>query len=237
MIVGATSNIGCEIVKSLDSDKHRLVLVGRNKQKLEELNKQLSQDCIVIVMDLEKEYEYEKVFYEIKKQNIKLDGMIYCSGICYLETAKAMDYDKLKTMFDINLFGFYGLSAAFSSPKYSNKGATIIGVSSYSAITLEKGMSAYAISKAAMNAQAKVFAKEFIKRKITINTIMPANTESKMGTRNNPWTAEEIVEVEKKQPLGLVTYKSIIDLVNLLLSDSGKYITGETIVISAGYGM
>ena len=96
-------------------------------------------------------------------------------------------------------------------------------------------MSAYAMTKEAMNVQVQVLANEFLKRRIRINTVMPACVKSKMNGVENIWTEEEIMLTEQKQPLGLIPIASVVKLVLFLLSDDAEYITGETIAMSAGY--
>ena len=96
-------------------------------------------------------------------------------------------------------------------------------------------MSAYAMSKEAMNIQVQVLSKEFAKRKIRINTIMPANVMSKMDCENNDWSEEELTVVNSKQPFGIIPIENIVEIIKFLLSDTARFITGETLSVSAGY--
>ena len=91
------------------------------------------------------------------------------------------------------------------------------------------------MTKEAMNTQVQILAKEFLKRRIRINAVMPANVMSKMCDDNNDWTEEEIAELTRKQPLGVIPIANVIHTVQFLLSEDAKYITGECIGISAGY--
>ena len=161
--------------------------------------------------------------------------MVYCAGICSITPIKAMDMDALKDMFQINVFAFYQMCKCFAQRSVSEKGSVIVGVSSYAAVTREAGMSAYAMTKEAMNVQVQVLAKEFLKRKITINTVMPANVKSKMACECNDWTEKEIGNVESRQTLGIIPIEAVVNTILFLMSEAGKYITGENLAISAGY--
>lgn len=235
MIVGASSGIGREIAKRLSSSETTVVLVARRKDKLLALQSDLSGKSLVIPCDLTKIEEIESVFSVLEGENIRLDGLIYCAGIVFVKTLKTMDKNDLENMFRVNVFGFYEMCRCFQKVKLSNKGAAIVGISSYAATSKEVGMSAYSMTKEAMNVQVQTLAKEFLKRKIRINTVMPANVMSKMGDDNNLWTEQEIEAINKKQPLGIIPISSVVDLVLFLLSDYAKYITGESVAISAGY--
>ena len=69
---------------------------------------------------------------------------------------------------------FIELGKYFSKRKYSNDGSSIVVMSSMAAYEMEKGMAAYASSKAAVNAVVKVMAKEMADRRIRVNGVAPA---------------------------------------------------------------
>lgn len=235
LVAGASSGMGRETAIQLSDNDTTVVLVSRRKDALENVQKELAGDSIVIPCDLTKSEEIRYLFQVLADKKIKLDGMVYCAGICFTKALKVMDEGDLENMFRINVFGFYEMCRHFQKVKVSNKGAAIVGISSYAAVSRETGMSAYAMTKETMNVQVQVLAKEFLKRKIRINTVMPAYVMSKMNGVENVWTEEEIIQAEQKQPLGLIPIASVVKLILFLLSDDAEYITGETIAMSAGY--
>lgn len=235
MITGASSGIGREMAKQLSNEDTTVILLARREERLQELKKELNGHGIVMSCDLTNAEEIESAFEELRKQDIKLDGLVYCAGVCFTKSIKVMRSHDIEKMFRINTFGFYETCRQFQKVKASNRGASIVGVSSYAAVEKEAGMSAYAMSKEAMNVQASVLAKEFTKRKIRINTVLPANVMSKMACENNDWTEEEIADIERKQPLGIIPIDNVVKVIRFLLSEDARYITGESIAISAGY--
>ncbi len=72
-------------------------------------------------------------------------------------------------MYQIHPMAFIELGKYFSKRKYSNDGSSIVVMSSMAAYEMEKGMAAYASSKAAVNAVVKVMAKEMADRRIRVN--------------------------------------------------------------------
>lgn len=235
LITGASNGIGREVAKQISNKDTTVILAARRRDKLELVQSELEGEGIVIPCDLTKKEDIASLFHALQERGIKLDGMVYCAGICFIKPIKAMETDDLERMFRVNVFGFYEMCRLFANRSVSNRGAVIVGVSSYAAASRESGMSAYAMTKEAMNVQVQVLAKEFVKRKIRINTVMPANVMSKMACENNEWTEEEIAGVESKQPLGVISIESVAEVIRFLMSDAAKYITGETIAISAGY--
>lgn len=235
LITGASSGIGREVAKQISNKDTTVILVSRRREKLEIVRSELEGEGIVMPCDLTKNEDIAFVFETLKDMGIKLDGMVYCAGICFTKSVKVMEKDDLENMFRTNVFGFYEMCRNFQKAKVSNKGAAIVGVSSYAAVTKEMGMSAYAMTKGAMNIQVQVMAKEFLKRKIRVNTVMPAIVMSKMDTNHNIWKDEEIEWVNQKQPLGLIPIENVVRVIMFLLSEDAKYITGEALAISAGY--
>lgn len=235
LIAGASSGMGRETAIQLSNNETTIILVSRRRDALERVQKELIGDSIVIPCDLTNLEEIKNLFEVLSNKKIKLDGMVYCAGICFTKALKVMSEEDLENMFRINVFGFYEMCRHFQKVKVSNKGASIVGISSYAAVTREMGMSAYAMTKETMNVQAQVLAKEFLKRKIRINTVMPAYVKSKMNGDDNIWTEEEIAYAEQRQPLGLIPIASVVKVILFLMSDSAEYITGESIAMSGGY--
>ena len=235
LVTGASSGIGRETAMRLSDSDTTVILVARREDRLKKLQQEMAGQSVIVPCDLRKSSDIANVFQVLSERNIKLNGMVYCAGVGCIAPIKVMERESLEEMFQINVFAFYEMCRCFAQRNVSEKGSTIVGISSYSSVSCESGMSAYAMSKEAMNTQVKVLAKEFIKRKIRINTVMPANVMSKMACENNDWTEEEINSVESKQPLGIIPIENVVDMIMYLMSDAGKYITGETIAISAGY--
>lgn len=235
LVVGASSGIGREVAKQMSDETTIIVLVARREEKLKEIQEELSGKSLIIPCDICNQEDVERVFDTLKEQKIKLDGMVYCAGIWFTVPIKNMQREDLENMFRINVFGFYEMCRLFAGRSISNKGASIVGVSSYSAVLRESGMSAYAMSKEAMNVQVQVLAKEFVKRKIRINTVMPAIVMSKMASENNHWTEEELADVQRRQAFGIIPIENVVGVIKFLMSDDAQYITGESIAISAGY--
>ncbi len=235
LVTGASSGIGREVAKQISNEDTTVVLVARREDKLKELQLELMGPSVVIPCDLRRSVDIKNVFDVLSKQKIKLDGLVYCAGICFVKPIKIMEENELQDMFQINVFAFYEMCRYFSQVSVSNKGACIVGVSSYAAVSKEAGMSAYAMTKESMNVQTQVLAQEFLKRKIRINTVMPAHVMSKMAEDENTWTEEELEIVKCKQPLGIIPIDNVVKVIKFLLSRDAQYITGQSISINAGY--
>ena len=128
------------------------------------------------------------------------------------------------------------LKGVFLCTKYASKfmlkkrSGKIINISSIVGIIGNPGQANYSAAKAGVIGFTKTCAKEFASRGINVNAIAPGFIETEM-TEN--LKNEEII---KAIPLGkLGSCSQIAKLVLFLVSsDSGSYITGQTISIDGG---
>ncbi len=234
LITGATSGIGYEIACQFAREGADLVLTGRNEQKLSAMLTEFQGNAIAVPYDLMNTENIEKIFQITKEKIGKLDGMVHCAGMAENSIVKANDMDAMKRVMVLNAFSFVELGKYFSMKKYSNNESAIVAVSSIASILNDPGMVQYSASKAALNAEVKTMAKEFMKRKIRVNAILPANVNTEMFTSGVDVIEGFMEKALERQPLGIIDPEQIAYLAEFLLSENAKYITGELFVISGG---
>lgn len=235
LIVGASSGIGKVIASHLVSQDCLVVLLSRRIDKLRELSSSWGDNVLAFECDVTKTEDISKVFNCFESHEIKFSGMIYSAGVLDVKPAKNMPDGEIENIFAVNTFGFYNMCRMFQNRKYSYDGASIVAISSYASISKERGLSAYASSKAALNTLVEVLAKEFVKRSFRVNAILPGKTMSRMGSDIDEWSQEELEERAKGQSLGIIPLKEVVELVEYLLSEKSAHITGALLPISSGY--
>jgi len=72
VITGASSGIGLEFAYQLSAKGYSLVLTARNKDKLEQVIKDLPKETETVIADLEKEEECYRFFEQIKEKEIEV---------------------------------------------------------------------------------------------------------------------------------------------------------------------
>lgn len=234
LITGSTSGIGHEIACQFDQQGANLVLVGRTKEKLEKMEKEFNGNTAAVLYDLSDLENIEEIFRQCKAKIGKLDGMVHCAGSIEMNLIRANDIKAMKRQMDVNAFSFFELGKYFSMKKYSNNNSSIVAISSVAVFLNDPGMVQYSASKAALNAAVKTMAKEFIKRKIRVNAILPANVNTEMFTSGIGAIENFLEDALKRQPLGIIEPEQIAYLTEFLLSDNAKYITGELAVVGGG---
>lgn len=230
LISGATSGIGREAAYYLSENGYAVYLTGRNQEVLIQMSKEL-ENCIgTFALDLANVDLVQGLFDKIKSKEIKLDAFIHCAGLeGGLAPARLARFETLDLLMRVHYLSFVEMSKCFYNRQISNEGSAIIGLSSLAAYMCQRNSIDYSSSKAAMNASVKVLSKEFLKRGIRVNAILPANVDTPMSKN-----LKETFDIESIQPMGFVDPKQVVYLIEFLLSDKAKYITGALIPISAG---
>lgn len=234
LITGATSGIGYEMAHQFAEEGANLILTGRKQGKLADMETELPGNIVSVPFDLMNLGDIEEIFQTAKERLGKLDGMVHCAGMADNSIVKANDMDAMKRVMDLNAFSFVELGKYFSMNKYSVNGSAVVAVSSIASILNDPGMVQYSASKAALNAAVKTMAKEFLKRKIRVNAILPANVNTEMFTSGTDVIEDFMEKALERQPIGIIAPEQIAYLAEFLLSENAKFITGELLVIGGG---
>ena len=220
LIFGASSGIGKQVAFQLSQLGARLVLVGRNEEKLQEILEMLDGDghniLICDVSDFSAAQNAVKT--AVSMDNIKLDGCVFSAGIYAMLPLGAVTEEKINKIFATNIVSMMAIAKAFSSKRISNNGASFVSVSSRAAHLPDKSQGVYGASKAAINSYTVAVCPEAV------------DTEMGAGFKDN--TTQEAMQ--KIYPLGMLEAEDVADTIIFLLSDMSKKITGQSIWLSAG---
>lgn len=228
LVTGASSGIGEATARYLSEQGYSLVITARREDKLQKLAEELPASVLVYPMDMLELDSIQGIFEFCREKEIKLDGLVHCAGIGGKNPIRTANIQDLEQVMRINYLAFVELMKGYTARKVSNDNGSIVAISSLASHTCYGGTGGYAASKNALNAIVKVMAKEYARRKIRVNAILPAMVKTPMTESD----AEE--EVKKNQPYGFIEAKQIAYMIEFLLSDKSRFVTGSEIPISGG---
>ena len=78
LITGASSGIGLDMARYLATKKYELILVARDKEKLEKIQESLPTKVTIVVADLSNEQKVKELYVLTKKE--KIDVLINNAG-------------------------------------------------------------------------------------------------------------------------------------------------------------
>ena len=112
-------------------------------------------------------------------------------------------------------------------------GGRVINISSMGTRAVYPAMAVYAPAKAGLEALTRILAVELGKRGITVNAVSPGATATDMNERaRDPVIAAQIAQTVALGRVGQP--EDIADIVGLLASEDGRWITGQVIDASGG---
>ncbi len=145
LITGASSGIGLDMAKYLASQKHELILVAREKEKLEQVQKQLKTKVTIIVVDLAVEQKVKELYALTKKENI--DVLINNAGFGDCGYFTETDLNKELDMINTNVKAVHILTKLFLKDMEKKNFGYILNVASSAAFQPGPLMSTYYATK------------------------------------------------------------------------------------------
>ena len=234
VVTGGNAGIGFATAKEFIAQDAKVVITGRNQQTIDEAVTKLGSHAIGIRADAVNLNDTENLVAQVKSLYGKVDVLIVNAGVSFQELIGQITEEIFDTVADINFKG-----AVFTTEKFIpilNDGASIIHVTSVSAYTYAAGTSIYSASKAALTAYSKSASVELAGRKIRVNTVAPAMTETDMIYRGELGT-EEIHNFLKDKFMPFNRFakpEEIAKLISYLSSDEASFISGAEYTIDSG---
>jgi NAD(P)-dependent dehydrogenase (short-subunit alcohol dehydrogenase family) len=239
VITGASSGIGRAIALTCNALGAAVIANGRDRDRLESAKRESAHPDIFHVESLDLLADMDALPLWIKtlrEQYGKLGGLVCCAGHAGIMPVRDYARSVAGQLFDIHLHVPLLLSKGFADRRNNvGPGSSIVFLSSAAAIAKEAGLAAYGGAKAALSTAAAVLSKELAPQKIRVNTVAPAVVRTPMGEAYLSFLSDEAQEKElAAYPLGLGEPGDVAGMVAFLLSDAGKWITGQNIIMDGG---
>lgn len=240
VISGASSGIGQKCAISCAAMGAKISLLGRNIERLEQtLSSLQGPNHFVYRVDLTNEENVKNTVSEIVAKNGRVDGLINAAGISTTLPMRSVTKKVLEDLFENNVYSAYMLTKEISKVgHFSQKGGSIIFISSVMGSYGEVGKSSYAMTKGALQAGTKSLACELAAKKIRVNTISPGVIITPIN-ENLPHIKNEIKRglLESKHLLGFGKTSDVANSCIFLLSDAASWITGINLFVDGGYSV
>lgn len=238
LLTGATSGIGFETLKQLIAEGHTVYAIGRDFSKIGFFLKEHRSKIFDFNFDFSDVDKIDRLFIKFNLDNQKFDGLIHCAGIEETLPLSLYSPNKVKNLFDINVFSGIELLRHFIKKKYCNEGASIVFLSSVMGVLGQPGKIGYCATKSALLGLVKSSALEFAKRRIRINAVLPGITNTPMTQKLfTQMNQDQIEEIENMHPLGFGEVHDVVPTILFLISQNARWITGQSIVVDGGYSI
>ncbi|HGN7066443.1 TPA: SDR family oxidoreductase [Staphylococcus aureus] len=187
VVTGAGSGIGEAIETLLHEEGVKVILAGRNKDKLQNVANQLAQDSVKVVpTDVTKKEEVDELIKIAQQTFGGLDIVINSAG--QMLSSKITDYqvDEWDSMIDVNIKGtLYTTQAALPTMLEQSSGH-LINIASISGFEVTKSSTIYSATKAAVHTITQGLEKELAKTGVKVTSISPGMVDTAITAAYNP---------------------------------------------------
>ena len=182
LVTGASSGIGAELAKRLDSLGFRVILTARRADRLEALAAELDNAAAVITADLSKREECFRLYEETKKMNVSV--LVNNAGFGVIGDFDSTGLDRELSLIDVNCTAVHILTKLFLRDFIKRDRGYILNVGS-SAGLMPGGplMAAYYASKAYVVSLTRGIAEELRARGscVGISVLCPGPVETEFN--------------------------------------------------------
>ena len=182
LITGASNGIGLELAKIHASRGGDLVLVARNKAKLDELKAALENQFKVSVYTIGKDLSAinsaQEVYEETSKQNIQINYLINNAGFGDFGMFSETNWDKEHQMINLNITTLTLFTKLYLQDMVKRGSGKILNVASTASFQPGPTMAVYCATKAYVLSFTEAVSNEVSDKGITITALCPGATET-----------------------------------------------------------
>jgi NAD(P)-dependent dehydrogenase (short-subunit alcohol dehydrogenase family) len=235
LVTGASSGIGRACALRVAAVGGKIVVIGRNKDSLENLGVQAP---IAFTLDLVDEAAVKALIPRLKAEVGPLDGCVLAAGIHTFRPLMMENYQDIQRPWAVNVQSCLGFLAQLLRARLIAKGASVVLFSSAAARKAGAGAVSYAASKGAIESATHALALELASQKIRVNAISAGVVRTPMSEGFlGRLTAEQLAALEASHPMGFGEPEDIAGPVMFLLSSQASWITGAVLPVDGGYSV
>lgn len=237
VVSGASSGIGRAVAIQLARQGAGLVLIGRNRDRLEDTAKRAgARTCRLLQLDLSDLSGIMPAVKEAAAAAGRLYGLCHAAGIVDTLPLSATGPDKLQAMMQVNYIAGVELARSVTRRDLlSEEGGAVLFVSAVYGLIGKPGQIAYSGSKGAVAAAARAMAIELARRNVRVNVLSPGMVRTEMTEKALAGLSPQQVQALKDaHPLGFGSPEDIAHAATFLLSPESKWITGANLVVDGG---
>jgi len=237
VVAGAAGGLGSVLSRAFAQRGARLVLGDIDKPALDRLAAGWPKDksappAHFMAFDIRDEASNEALVDKAAEAFGGVDGAFNAAGVFALAPALELPEAAFRDSLDVNVTGSLLFSRA--ARKTMKRGGRIVHLASVSSFVANARYAAYASAKASLAHLIKVLAREWAPDGITVNGIGPAMAETRMIA---PYLKDPAFRAAALSVIPMGRFAVAEDLIGtavLLLSEGGRFITGQTICVDGG---
>lgn len=234
VVSGGSKGLGLSLCQALLAEGYHVATFSRNSsQPLQQLSEQYPQHLYWQAVDISVAEQLSAFVKNTKQQLGRVNYLVNSAGMAIEGLMTLMKAKDVSKMMQVNVEGAISLSQKCVKQMMVGGGGSIVNISSIVGHRGYKGVAAYAATKSALDGMTRAMAAELGSMGIRVNSVSPGFMETDMTSE---LTEKQIARITRRTPLGrLGTVDDVAAVVNFLLSDEARFVTGQTITVDGGF--
>jgi 3-oxoacyl-[acyl-carrier protein] reductase len=236
LVTGGTGGMGRVIAAKLGADGFDVAVAYAGSVDLADATvseiKEHGRRGAAFAADIADEEAVSALFDDVEDHFGHLDVVVHTAGINHPTTLTDLDLADFDEIHRVNVRGTFVVDQ--QAARRIRGGGSIVNLSSSMVRFAPPALSAYAASKAAVDALTRILAKELRGRDVTVNAVAPGPTATAAFLNSTP--AEEQEQLAALPPLGrLGRPGDIAGIVSFLVGPMGRWINGQVVYANGGF--
>lgn len=230
LITGASSGLGAAMAGELAKNDYKLILIGRNAERLGKVCNEIGSSAQPVICDLSSPLDIASLVKSLKGGS--LDVLINNAGVVSHSPFEETPDEEWTRQWVVNMMGPVRLTRSLFPQLKKAPSSRVINISSTAALRPVPGLSSYSAVKAAMIMWTKSLAQEWAKYKIRVNCICPGIVNTPIQSFHG-LPEDQLRDIHHRHPLGRMGQPEDIAKMtkNLVAAD---WVTGSIITIDGG---
>ena len=244
LITGASSGIGARFSGVAAAAGAKVVLGARRTDRLDAIVAEIKSkggEAIAVEMDVADQASTIAAFDAAETAFGPVDSVIANAGMSIASSFLDHSVDEFDGLMAVNLKGVFltireGAKRMMAAGSQTREHGRIIIISSITAQAIEPGIAAYSASKAAVLQMGKVLAREWARKGINVNSILPGYIVTEI---NDQWFDTEggrkhMMRFPRQR---LMDIDGLDPMLLYLSSDASRFVTGAGFTLDDGQSL
>ena len=235
LVTGASRGIGQAIALTLGKSGATVIGTATSEEGANKISKIFTENNILgkgMMLNVTDNEQISELLKSITTDYGSVDILVNNAGITRDNILVRMKEDEWDDIINTNLSSIYKMSKAVLRGMIKKRSGRIISITSVVGAMGNAGQSNYAAAKAGIMGFTKSLAREVGVRGITVNAIAPGFIQTDMTDK---LPEDQKIALASQIPMArLGTVDEIAQSVLFLASESGSYITAQTLHVNGG---